>query len=169
MLSIPNLLSLSRIPLAFLFLFESPLARVLAVVCALATDWSDGYLARRFKNKTQLGAFLDPMTDRFFVLFAFWVLIQEHHLQHWQILAMLGRDIAILIFGVHLAINGLLTKIKLRAIWCGKITTVLQLLLLLSVTLGYPPLPEMYYLFVVLGVLAFFELSYNNYCQAQLG
>jgi CDP-diacylglycerol---glycerol-3-phosphate 3-phosphatidyltransferase len=166
--TVPNLISLSRILFALVFLVQNPIVRSIGIVGALLTDWLDGFVARKYKVKTQLGAALDPLADRIFVLFAFMTLIAENQLQVWQMVAMLSRDIAIILFGIHLAINGLLLKVRLRAIWCGKVTTVLQLFLLLALIMGYQFPPELYSVFVVLGCFSFFELSYNNYRQIQV-
>lgn len=80
--NIPNILTILRlaaapsIALAFL-LAPRPLADWLALVFfagAAATDWVDGYLARRWKQETLFGAMLDPIADKAMVLTALLVL-----------------------------------------------------------------------------------------------
>ncbi len=54
----PNSLSLLRAPLAFLFLSENPTLRNISVLVALISDCVDGYLARKYKYTSKLGAIL---------------------------------------------------------------------------------------------------------------
>jgi len=167
--SLPNILSLTRIPLAFIFLQESPFLRAFAICLALITDGLDGYLARRNNATSNLGKILDPLTDKFFVFFCLAVLFQEQRIQFWQILAMLGRDCSIVLYGLYLIISGNLSKSRLNAIWCGKITTFLQLCVMMSLTLHYTVPNTFYSLFVVLGVLALFELYYKEKALSSAG
>lgn len=67
-----NLLSYSRILLAFLFVYLVSTTRIsiaLAVlVLAAITDYLDGFLARKTDTSTSFGAVLDPIADRIFIL-----------------------------------------------------------------------------------------------------
>jgi len=162
MFNLPNILSLARIPLAFAFLNESMTVRAVVVILALLSDGLDGYVARKYRQVTRLGTALDPLTDRFFVIFALIVLYTEDHIKAWQIFTMFSRDFAIFIFGAYLALRGTLHEYYLRAIWCGKITTVLQLIVLFSLTLGAAIPVQIWYLFIALGGFAFIELYYSD-------
>ena len=67
-LTIPNLLSLARIavlPLIYVDLVQGRLTRALVLLVVFAaTDWLDGYVARRLQQVTRLGQLLDPISDR---------------------------------------------------------------------------------------------------------
>ncbi len=71
--TVPNLVSLLRlcgIPL-FLWLVlveEADLAAFVVLVLAGASDWVDGYLARRLDQRSRLGVLLDPAVDRLYIL-----------------------------------------------------------------------------------------------------
>ncbi|HSQ37256.1 MAG TPA: CDP-alcohol phosphatidyltransferase family protein [Acidimicrobiia bacterium] len=68
-LTIPNVISLARVAMVPLFLWllfgaDSPLAAGLLVGAIGATDWVDGFLARRLDQVSELGKLLDPVADR---------------------------------------------------------------------------------------------------------
>ena len=77
MFTLSNVLSLVRGPLAFLFLIDRIDVRAGVILAAILTDCVDGYLARRYKYTTRLGAILDPVMDKFFVLFVLSILFYE--------------------------------------------------------------------------------------------
>lgn len=159
---LPNVLSFLRLPLAFLFLFEDSQYRALAIVFALITDGLDGFLARRYSLTSKLGTLLDPLTDKFFVLFALVVFISEGQLTLGEAITMGCRDIALLFFGLYLVGSGNLKKVHFRSIWCGKVSTCLQLMVLFGLTYHFYIPVYVYGSFMVLGVLAFFELYLSN-------
>ena len=59
-LTIPNLISLLRIPLAILFLKGGVLVRAVAIILAMLSDGLDGYYARRYSQCSKIGTLLDP-------------------------------------------------------------------------------------------------------------
>ena len=74
-MNLPNLLTLSRIPLTFVIVLlvysrwtgAASLAFGLFVVCGI-TDWLDGYLARKRGQVSSFGIFMDALTDKIAVL-----------------------------------------------------------------------------------------------------
>ena len=86
-LNLPNLITLSRIPLMFVivwFMFcewrgAAALAFALFVLSAIG-DWLDGYLARRQKLVTNFGKFMDALTDKVLVLGTMVALVAKHAL-----------------------------------------------------------------------------------------
>ena len=157
--TLPNLISFSRIPLAFLFLQDNPVWRSLAIILALLSDGVDGYLARRKRSTSKFGTMLDPFADKFFVIFAAVILIHEGRLQLWQTIALACRDISVLLFGTYLVLNKRLGNYQFRAIWCGKITTFLQFLVLLGLTMNIAIPSPLYITFILLGLLSLVELA----------
>ena len=158
MINTSNLLSLLRAPLALLFLQKDPSLRVTAILLALITDGLDGYLARRWNNVTQFGALLDPLMDRFFVIFVGSILLSEGSLEPWAMVSLLSRDFAVAIFGVFLMVTGKLAKIQFQSIWTGKVTTFFQFCLLTALSLSIPVPKSCYSFFIVLAVFALIEL-----------
>jgi len=155
-----NLLSFLRGPLALIFIIDNPYYRSLAIILAMATDSLDGYLARKYHKTSQLGAFLDPLMDKFFVFFAVCMIMTEGNLKLWEALALISRDFAVLIFGLYLALRGTWSNFQFRSIWSGKITTTLQFFVLLGLTFHISMPLYIFWCFIVLGILALFELYF---------
>lgn len=158
-MTLPNFLSFLRIPLAFLFLSESVEIRCFAIFGAMSTDFFDGYLARKSGQITKLGTLLDPISDKFFMAFALFTFFSEGSLTPFEVIAMLSRDIAVALFGLYLLLNKEFNKFEFQSIWAGKLSTTLQLLVLLLLTLQMSVPLGVYQLFIVLGGLALFELT----------
>lgn len=158
MLTVSNLLSLARGPLALLLFYKDIKVRATVIVLAMLTDGLDGFLARRFSSTTRLGAILDPLMDKFFVSIALLIFLTEGYLGWGELGAIVCRDIAVALFGLYLVVTKRLAKYKLQAIWAGKATTLLQFYALLRLTF-YMPIPQwMTILFAILGGLALAEL-----------
>ncbi len=157
--TLPNIITFSRIPLAFLFLQENIGWRLFAVIFALFSDGLDGYLARRQKVCSKFGTLLDPLADKFFVIFVAIIYINEGNLHLWQAIALACRDISVLLFGTYLVLNKRLNSYQFRAIQCGKITTIMQFLVLLGLTLHVAIPSPLYIMFILLGILSLVELA----------
>ncbi|NGX39109.1 MAG: CDP-diacylglycerol--glycerol-3-phosphate 3-phosphatidyltransferase [Chlamydiae bacterium] len=158
MFSLSNGLSLLRAPLALFFFSHSIFIRLAAILLAMFTDALDGYLARRRRSTTQLGAILDPAMDKFFVFFALGMLLFEQRFEAWQAVAMLTRDLFLCVFAVYLKFSGKWQAYQFRSIRWGKATTALQFLVLLVLTLHIAVPAFIYSIFIVFGLLAFVEL-----------
>ena len=167
MLSLSNSLSFLRAPLAFLFLIENTTLRIVAIVLAMLTDSIDGYLARRRQSVTRFGAILDPAMDKLFVLFTLSVLFSESRLELWQGCSMISRDFFLCLFGLYLSLSGHWASYKFTAIRWGKVTTALQFLVLIGLTLGVIFPTWFYGIFILFGMLAFIELWQIRKATAQ--
>ncbi len=98
--TIPNLLSLLRllgVPL-FLWLMLGPHADGWAIaVLAVSgiTDWADGALARKLNQLSSLGAILDPLADRLYILATLAGLVLRHVIPWWLGALIVGRDVVL--------------------------------------------------------------------------
>ncbi len=144
--------------MALAFLTQSHTLRAAAIIGAMVTDGLDGYIARRNRRSTQIGAVLDPLMDKFFVTVALLVFLTEGQINPWQMAALVCRDFAVVLFGIYLHLTGEWGKYRFRAIWCGKLTTALQFLVLMALTFHYTVATQIYSCFLVLGVFALVEL-----------
>jgi phosphatidylglycerophosphate synthase len=132
--TIPNSISLSRLLLAFAFvIIDGDWQRVVLIAAAGATDFLDGWAARKSNNPTVAGALIDPIADRLFVLAAISSYLFEGRLTTGQYFIFLSRDIATAVgFIVARFIPGL-TASAFKARVLGKTVTVLQLACLFAV------------------------------------
>ena len=153
MLSLPNLFSLMRFPLAFCFLQGNTVVRFIAITLALMSDGLDGYLARRYNACSRLGTILDPLMDKFFVFVVLFALMNEDRITLLQVGALICRDFSVVLFGVYLALTGKLANYQFRAIWCGNVV--------------FPS--SIFILFIILGVLALGELYFVRRFEEQPG
>jgi len=135
--TVPNSISLSRLLLALAFVIISgPWQRVVLILAAGATDFLDGWMARRANSSTVAGALIDPFADRVFVLAAVSSYLAEGSLTTGQYFIVLSRDIMTAVgFIVARFIPGL-TASAFRARVLGKTVTALQLLLLFIVLIS---------------------------------
>jgi len=162
MITLSNGLSFIRAPLALLFLQENYQLRLTAIFLAMLTDSIDGYLARKYSAASRFGAFFDPAMDKFFVYFALGVFFMEGRIVPWEAIAMVSRDFFLITFGFYLLFSGKWQYYHIKAIRWGKITTALQFIVLMGITLGVNFSALIFVIFVLLGILAFFELIYTR-------
>ena len=117
--------------------------RVLAILCfaiAAILDGVDGYVARRYNQRSELGAILDPLADKLLLVSGIVVLSFDHapYLESvplWLTGTIIGRDIVILI-GM-LVIQLMVGKVKVRPRIVGKVATVLQMAVVLWIMLKW--------------------------------
>ncbi|MGC9523937.1 MAG: CDP-diacylglycerol--glycerol-3-phosphate 3-phosphatidyltransferase [Limnospira sp.] len=98
---------------------------------AAATDWLDGYLARKLNQVSDLGKFLDPLVDKLLVLAPLLALIELGEIPAWGVFLIVGRELAIAGWRVNQ------TQISGANLW-GKAKTVLQIV---AISLLIAPLP----------------------------
>jgi CDP-diacylglycerol--glycerol-3-phosphate 3-phosphatidyltransferase len=137
----PNSLTVLRLVLIPLFIGAYYLpwhgARELATVlfvAAAVTDWLDGYLARRFKQFSSFGAFLDPVADKLMVAAALIVLatdreilaeVYDYRLFALVVVIIVGREITVSALREWMAEIGKRSRIAVSFV--GKIKTTAQM------------------------------------------
>lgn len=97
--TIPNALSALRlvgVPVfAWLLWQHHDIAAVIVLAAGGATDWLDGYLARRLKQRSRVGQFLDPIADRLYILTTVVGLALRGMIPWWLVALLVGRDVMI--------------------------------------------------------------------------
>jgi cardiolipin synthase len=127
--NIPNALSLLRVFMVAPFLVaviyrQFPLALVIFAIAGF-TDFLDGYLARRLKQKSVLGSFLDPLGDRLLSTVAFVSLSVQGLLPPWLAVTVVAKDLYVVIGAAILYSSGNLS-VAIPSFW-GKLSTLLQI------------------------------------------
>lgn len=136
MWNVPNVISLSRAALAVAFvLVNDATTRVVLVAAAALTDFLDGLIARLSDQRSVVGALLDPIADRLFVLAAISAYLFNGLLTTGQYFIFISRDIATAVGFIVARIIPWLRPVRFRARLLGKAVTVLQLATLIAVLL----------------------------------
>ena len=106
-MTLPTRLTLLRILLTFVIMgllfvpgWVAKAGALAGFLLASATDWMDGYLARRWRQTTPLGALLDPIADKVLVIGLFLAFVQLGLIPAWMVLIIALREF--LITGVRL-------------------------------------------------------------------
>lgn len=117
------------------------LGALLCFAVAAICDGVDGYIARRYRQSSELGVMLDPLADKLLLVSAVVVLSFEHgpnlaRLPLWLVVTVVGRDLLLLagLLVIHIAVG----RIKVRPRLVGKAATVLQMAAVLWVLLQWP-------------------------------
>lgn len=103
---------------------RNEIATVMFVVFA-ATDWLDGYLARKLNQVSAFGAFLDPVADKFLVCACVLVLVHLGRADVFVALIIIGREIAISALREWMAQIGASKSVAVHMI--GKLKTTAQM------------------------------------------
>jgi CDP-diacylglycerol--glycerol-3-phosphate 3-phosphatidyltransferase len=131
---IPNIITLTRVALVPVFMVCMGFAwtagtngwRIAALVIfsvASATDFVDGFLARRMKQVTNFGKILDPLADKLLVLTALAYFIREGSVAVWVVVVVMAREFLVSALRIVAASGG---KV-LAADISGKVKTVVQI------------------------------------------
>lgn len=160
-LTVPNAITAVRLAglpvFVWLVLAVESYATALALLAAIAaTDWIDGYVARRFDQVSRLGAVLDPLVDRVLLATALLTLMAAGIVPGWVVVVVLLRDV--LVLGGALALFGDLGPMPVSR--AGKTSTAMLLvgvpLLLLAEVLGEPAVRSGALGLIVVGILAYY-------------
>ena len=175
LLSLPNLLSLSRVPLGAAFwltMGSSPSRSIWAfavLAVAALTDVLDGYLARRQRaargvigeDDTQpgggTGAWLDPICDKLFVGSVLAAILVWRHPAIWLLVLIVSRELVQLPVGLVYRFLPTLhrwLRYDFRASVLGKAATVAQFLAIAALILDHPAIRVFAILAFVLGIAA---------------
>jgi len=129
--NIPNIITVFRIFLVpvvvWLILDHDMKAAFFCFLLAGISDAFDGFLAKRFRWQTELGAYLDPIADKLLLVSIYIVLGLLAHLPVWLVIAVVSRDI--LIVGAFLLSWMLGRPVEVRPLFISKANTTGQIIL----------------------------------------
>lgn len=128
---LPNLISLIRlfaVPVIVLLMLEEAYAPAFWLfVAAGASDALDGFIARRWRLMTRLGAYLDPLADKVLLVAIYVTLGFQEQVATWLVILVLSRDV--LIMGGALLYHHLTHDLKVQPLFVSKLNTLAQILL----------------------------------------
>ena len=129
-MTIPNLLTILRVlltPVLVIFLLQDRLIAALVVfIVAGITDGLDGLIARLYRQKSRLGAFLDPLADKLLLATTYVLLAVKNLVPSWLTVIVLSRDVLILLGIFVLFMQDL--PFEIRPTIASKLTTCSQIL-----------------------------------------
>jgi len=120
--TVPNLISILRLAAVPVFVWlligeNRPLAAAALLGVLGATDWVDGWIARRFNQVSELGKVLDPTADRIMFLVAVFTMMIDESVAIWFGVLTLIREGVVAIAALIL---GALGARALKVTWVGK-------------------------------------------------
>ena len=185
-MNIPNRITIGRILLIpiFIILLSLPLSwgewhvgsmtlpvvdmiACLIFVIAAATDWLDGYYARKYNAVTNLGKFLDPLADKLLVSAAFILLVGQGLAPAWVVIIIISREFAVT--GLRLVAAG--EGIVLAASQMGKLKTFTQMFAIILLLLhnfpfaiwNFPLATVMLYISMIITVISGYDYFVKNW------
>jgi cardiolipin synthase len=147
-MGLANWLTLLRIVLIPVFVsllvYRRPGAALGVFALAAITDLLDGWVARRRRSQSRLGAFLDPMADKLLLTASFVTLTYLRVLPFWVAAVVISRDVILVIGALLVSMVGV--RIHPRPTWAGKAATLFQVLTVVTGLLAHhwavPPGPR---------------------------
>ena len=149
-LTIPNILTVARIiaiPVFIIAYFLSPdqknTVAVAIFVLAALTDWLDGYLARKLKEVSPFGAFLDPVADKLIVCTALVLLVSDNNVSDQvlfqsiftiSVIIIVGREVSVVALREWMAEKG--QRASIATSYLSKSKTFLQMLAIILLLYG---------------------------------
>ena len=101
---------------------------------ASATDWLDGYIARKYNQVTDFGKFMDPLADKCLVTAAMLWFVEVGQMPAWALLVVIVREFAISGLRMNAATSGRV----IAAGWSGKVKTASTMVCIILMLLPIP-------------------------------
>ncbi len=139
-LTIPNVLSIVRILLTPAFVMAFSVRRfdvaLMLFAVAGATDALDGFLARLLRQRSYLGAILDPLADKILLDTAYICLALEALVPSWLSIVVISRDLIIVGGLLFLSFLGVDVEYKILPSKVSKVTTLFQIVLVFFIMIS---------------------------------
>ncbi len=152
---IPNILSTLRLGLACYFPFCPEELWIWLILGSGASDFLDGWCARRWNTASWQGGLLDAVADKTFMLIALTTCAMTGKFSIWWIPAVIARDLTVGIAAGYAALIGSWDSFRnMGARWPGKLATAGQFLMLITVVLFPRVIPAALLVTVLCSVIA---------------
>jgi cardiolipin synthase len=165
-LSIPNIITLGRILLVPVVVWaiaskQMHIAFLLFLIAAIS-DGVDGFLAKRFGMKTELGAYLDPVADKVMIVSIYVTLGITGVIPLWLVILVVSRDL--LIVGAIILSWMIDNPIKIRPHIVSKMNTAAQILyaclVLASYGFGFASEPVLTLVMILVAALTLLSVGF---------
>jgi cardiolipin synthase len=165
-MNLPNILTLLRIlliPVFVIFIMNKQTAWALGTFAVAGiTDGIDGLIARVTHQRTELGAYLDPIADKLLLSASYITLAIVEILPSWLTVVVITRDVIILVGLLVFILTG--HRPKLQPSLVSKVTTLFQILtILLALLTEYHPSIAVFATFVLYGAAVLTIISGSHY------
>ena len=134
-MNLPNLITIARILLVpftvWLIISEAYGFAFLAFVVAGISDGIDGYIARRWDLRTELGAYLDPLADKALLVSVYVTLGFLKELPAWLVILVVSRDV--LIVGAFMLSLLMDRPVQVKPLMLSKVNTAGQIVFVVAV------------------------------------
>ncbi|MCD6459249.1 CDP-alcohol phosphatidyltransferase family protein [bacterium] len=145
-------------------LFNIRLTAIILLCLAIISDAADGFIARVYKQKTLLGAILDPFADKLLLMSTTIILSIplgfKYKIPSWLVVTIISRDILILAGALILYL--LFGKIKFSPLLTGKITTFLQMVTVFLVLIQHSVCTYFFYITFVFTIVSGINYIYRE-------
>jgi len=142
-LTVPNQLTILRIILTPIFLYfiiqdsiSDKLIGTIIFSLAAATDWYDGYIARKLNIVSRWGQFMDPLADKFLISAAFIAFAYLGYVYWWMVITIIVRDFLITFLRMYALQRGK----SIVTSYLAKLKTFIQMIavFILLIYLNFP-------------------------------
>jgi CDP-diacylglycerol--glycerol-3-phosphate 3-phosphatidyltransferase len=133
-------------------------------VVASATDFFDGYIARTFDQITVMGQILDPLADKMLTLAGFLGLMMVGSASAWAVFLIITREL----FITGLRVSAVAEGIDISASWMGKVKTVVQMIAIGFLLMGWYGGEALLWLAVVLTLYSGYEYVRDFFRSVEL-
>ena len=163
LLQISNLLSIARmflaVPAVWAIVQDERTVAVTLFFVAAATDYLDGWFARRLNQITELGKLLDPIADKIFVAAMAVVMLAVGRIPLWLVVVILARDLIILVGGLVVERK---TGRVLPSNWTGKWAVGVLSITMLLLYVGVEGIAVTIFIILTLVMLAVSLFMYGK-------
>ncbi|HDQ39591.1 MAG TPA: CDP-diacylglycerol--glycerol-3-phosphate 3-phosphatidyltransferase [Desulfonatronum sp.] len=140
--TLPNAITVARIIMVPAFVVAFVNGRhdtaLLLFVAAGLSDALDGFLARVLRQRSQLGAMLDPMADKLLLITAYMCLGLGGLVSAWLAVLVISRDVMLIGGMALLHFWGVNIRTRIRPTWLSKFNTCAQIVLVIAVLADLP-------------------------------
>ena len=141
------------IPTAYFIYTDGTFIAAVLVFVGILSDWLDGNIARKNREETHIGALLDPLADKIFVLSVLAVFLHKGMIDPIPYIFLLIRELSISFLRSLASERG----ISMKASYLGKAKTVFEFTAIIFLFFGFPYAQTVLWIAVVLAYASAYD------------